>query len=544
LDRLLPGDLSPLAWSLHETGRDPQPSPWLRRLRQPSRNGRPDAALDIEIGQWLGEVADGQTDVQYALDVLTLAHNLPHLCARLKQPIWGRLLGHLLATAEDAAGLALDEDPLVHQLLAGELPASLAYHLPEISPCRKLAVSANRQLSAGLVELCDGRGFPHARHLPLLGPLAACWTRCRALGDAAGWKPWKSAAENQYRWLIRTLMRLARHDGSQAFGPSTAGTRELLESALRLAGDEDDRQVAALVLPGRKKGAKNKISTLALPEPAVQSEWAVAAVLRRDWSRTSERLCVTYPGQKVQCEMAAGRDVLWSGTWELTVRLDGQPAHPIGDWEQVCWVSDDDMDYLELQIDLAGKIRVQRHILLARDDRFLLLADSLLGDRPGTIEYLGRLPLAAGVRFQPAEETCEGFLFGSKRRALLMPLALPEWRPNKPSRGTLQQTESGLELVQTAEGRGMIAPLFFDLAPKRMKCPLTWRQLTVAEALEPVADDVAVGYRVAVGRAQWLIYRSLGPAANRSVLGQNLSTEMLVARFRRSGETETLVELE
>ena len=81
----------------------------------------------------------------------------------------------------------------------------------------------------------------------------------------------------------------------------------------------------------------------------------------------------------------------------------------------------------------------------------------------------------------------------------------------------------------------MLAPLFFDLRARRMTRPLTWRQLTVAESLKTQPPEVAVGYRVMVGKEQWLIYRSLGSPANRTLLGHNLATEMLVARFGRDG---------
>jgi len=49
---------------------------------------------------------------------------------------------------------------------------------------------------------------------------------------------------------------------------------------------------------------------------------------------------------------------------------------------------------------------------------------------------------------------------------------------------------------------------------------------------------------VALGNRQWLIYRSLGQPGNRTLLGHNLSTEMLVARFDKSGEVEPLIEIE
>ena len=90
----------------------------------------------------------------------------------------------------------------------------------------------------------------------------------------------------------------------------------------------------------------------------------------------------------------------------------------------------------------------------------------------------------------------------------------------------------------------MFAPLFVDLSRKRLDKPLTWRQLTVGQLREIVPADVAVGYRVQVGKTQWLMYRSLAPAAIRTVLGQNLMHEFLVGRFHADGHVETLLEIE
>ncbi len=125
----------------------------------------------------------------------------------------------------------------------------------------------------------------------------------------------------------------------------------------------------------------------------------------------------------------------------------------------------------------------------------------------------------------------------------MLPLALPEWRtafaPNR-----LLAREGGFGLHQRASGQRLFAPLFFDLDPKAADRPFTWRRLTVAEALEPLDDDVAVGYRVRIGKRQWLIYRSLAPRAPRSVLGQHLASEFMAGRFRTSGDVDRMVEVE
>jgi hypothetical protein len=223
--------------------------------------------------------------------------------------------------------------------------------------------------------------------------------------------------------------------------------------------------------------------------------------------------------------------------------VDGSPLAYASGWDEVCWVSDSDGDYLELQIKLVGGRTLQRQLFLGRQDNFLFVADALLGSRDGVIEYRNVLPLRADVEFQPADESREGVLRGRRRLGVVLPLALPEWR-GQPAQGELERTASGLALRQRGVGQRLFAPLFVDLDPRRMQRQLTWRQLTVAEHLDKQPDDVAVGYRVQVGAAQWLVYRSLAERGNRSVLGQNFSSEFVLGRFDRQGETEKLIEIE
>jgi hypothetical protein len=134
-------------------------------------------------------------------------------------------------------------------------------------------------------------------------------------------------------------------------------------------------------------------------------------------------------------------------------------------------------------------------------------------------------------------------LTGKRCRAVVMPLALPEWK-GEPAAGTLEAVDAGVQLRLRTEARRLLAPLFFDLDIRRSKKPHTWRRLTVAADLEIQRGDTAVGYRVQIGRQQWLFYRSLAPRASRSVLGQNFSTEFVAARFTRAGQAEKLIEIE
>jgi hypothetical protein len=313
--------------------------------------------------------------------------------------------------------------------------------------------------------------------------------------------------------------------------------------------------IARLALPrGTRPAAGKRGKRLYLPIPATNSEWAATAVLRSSWSRESPRLVILYPGQSMSLELAAGRDVLLSGCWQLEVHRDGAAATPVSSWEATCWVSDNDVDYLELEIDLGDGLKIQRHVLLAREDRFLMLADAVLGDRSAKLQYRSRLPLGPKVAACGEKETQECVLFsGKKRAAMVLPLALPEWRCDWQQAGALSvekqcatgsaSAASWLNLQQTAEGQRLFVPLWFDLDPRRIARRMTWRSLTVAHAMQVQPADVAVGYRVAVGKQQWLVYRSLAKPANRTVLSHNLSTETLIARFK-DGQAQPLIEIE
>jgi hypothetical protein len=269
-------------------------------------------------------------------------------------------------------------------------------------------------------------------------------------------------------------------------------------------------------------------------------------MLRPYWPKNNARLAVDYssPRMRIELDMKAG--VVLSGQWECRVEIDGKLLEPAGGWEELCWNSDDEGDYLELEIALAKDVRLQRQILFPRDDDFLYLCDVVLGKEVKPIDYRGVLPLAPGAAFVGAEETREGVLqieATGKPVGQVLPLALPEWRAERRV-GELTASVNALELRQRATQHSLACPLFIDLDPRRMKKERTWRQLTVAGHLEIQPAEVAVGYRVQCGREQWLFYRSLAEPANRSVLGQNLISEFLAARFDTNGDVEELIEIE
>jgi hypothetical protein len=479
--------------------------------------------------------------------------------------LWWQVFTHVLELARRPA-VSLESDPLTHQVLAGELPLSLAALLPELNPCRVLRAPAAVALSNGMAELLDGEGLPQCRYLDVFHSLIACWSRCRLVGRHMEDGCWNEAAEAQFPLALREAVRLAPVSSGIRENPVPVDHGILTNSATKpslvrranaaigqlawladvardLNCDKPTRRLVCGVLDPRKKSRARPIQPGRLPSPAVHSEWAEIAVLRTDWSRRAAQLSVAYGEEAVRLKFTVGSDTFFAGRWELDVRIDGAPAAPAGSWREVCWASDDDCDYLELEIALTESLRVQRQMLLARRDQFLFLADAVLGERSRTLSYSGRLPLAGDLTTSAAAETCEMLLEARKSRALILPLALPEWRADLRG-GALGVGGDGLELSHSCTGGRLFAPLWIDLAPRRADKPFTWRQLTIAEQRQNLPRDEAAGYRVQFGRRQWLIYRSLTEPTNRTLLGHNLSTDFLLARFGRDGETEKIVEIE
>jgi len=543
------------------------------------------AAASAQVQAWL-TATDGlgpwHPAADEAWEAVLWAHALVPLARTLDGPVWWQLAARLLHLAVGSA-TSTDEDPLAHQLVAGELSWTLTRLLPELTSCRSLAGEAVRAISACATESLDGRGLIQRRLLELFRPLLASWTRCRlwcelSPGAAAADLCWNSEAEDQFPQAIREALRLSRHNGTPALLPADGesvtnciqewGIQELAQLAAERLLTKKDRRTVRALLPSfraKKPSGRKQLAKGRLPQPSVHSEWAQLAVLQTAWSRRASRWSVAYGEQGVRVELESGRHVLVSGSWDWELRDDGVSVEPRGAWSEVCWLSDDNSDYLELEIPLTAGLRIQRQMLLARKDEFLFLADAVLGaaaagGKPRELEYRARLPLAADVTAQAAEETRELMLHAAKKgtvpffsadsekgdsppRAMVLPLALPEWRAD-PRGGSLAAVAGALELRQTSRGQNLLAPLWIDLAPQRYKRAYTWRQLTVGEQLQIQPRDVAVGYRVQFGKRQWLAYRALVQPGNRTLLGQNLSSEFFVGRFRRDGETEAVVEVE
>ena len=546
LAKLIPGLNRPiLSWPLQDAWHGSESEKFVKLLERYSRGERAShSGIPDRLESWLDGVPARPADPGLAIECIAWCHSMPRLAQCLPAAPWCQLLESLQGIAEQSAGLDQLEDPLTQQMLAGELPLTIATVFPELEGCRSLARSACQALSHGIVELTDGEGLLGAQFLAVARPLLACWTRCGFIGRRTGEVVFDQEGQTQLDWLVLQTLRLARTDGSQVLttGLSGAYCGPLIDAALMLTDDPIDRVVASRVL-AKSPGKVPRPTRKDLPAPSVASEWAEVAILRRTWERQSHQLAVTYHAQQIESELNSGSTTVWSGPANPEFQINGQPLKLSGEWEEVCSVTDDEAEYVELEMSLPTGRSVQRQMLLARNDRFLLVSDVLLGAEEAEIDYCHRIPLADGIEFVPEEETREGRLMGKRRLGAVLPLALPEWRCERVA-GELVQEDRSLLYRLKVKGRRLYAPLLFDLDPARSQKKLTWRRLTVAEHLELQPNDVAAGFRAQIGLFQWLIYRSLTGQANRSLLGQNVSCEFLAGRFNRNGEVTKFVEIE
>lgn len=590
----------PLLWGLPEEATASVTVDLLRQLEnlavcEASTKSSCDAVKWPEAASaWLGKIELGSKNdfgLIEAYEAIAWTHALPALASLFAElsneddtdnncrTLWWDLLETITSIADESGAIAGSDSPLVSMLVTAELGLTLAFLFDELEPCRDLLKPARKALNEGMVKLLDGEGLLEAKHFELMRPFLACWIRCEAIGEIlCDGKLLKKDLAGQLEWAIRQAMRWTRSDGSQTLCDMASGRwcKPLFDAGLAFDEDDEDQDIATMTLPDW--GKKVQIETLrkyALADAASHSEWSRAAVLRPDWESSGPRFSLLYPkaDQEVSGENSSGgrffielenqRQLLLSGEWQYKIRLGNKTLEPVDDWEETCWVMDDDLDYIELQQELSDGFLLQRQVALAREDTFLFLADTITGpgtDQPGAkLQYTASLPLVMDVIVDEEKESREMRLSGTKKTkssksgksnknqnaskpvATILPIGLTEWKASGKDR--LHHAADGrLELTMTGTEAGLYVPLFVDLDVKRMTKPLTWRTLTVAESLEVVEPDRAVGYRVEIGGEQWLIYRSLDLPENRTVLGENLIAETLIAQFDET--TDPLISIQ
>lgn len=94
-----------------------------------------------------------------------------------------------------------------------------------------------------------------------------------------------------------------------------------------------------------------------------------------------------------------------------------------------------------------------------------------------------------------------------------------------------------VSFTKSGKGTGGYLAWLIDWSPARQKDPAEWRGLTTTENATVIPGDIAQGYRIKVGKSQWLIYRSMIPPEDaRAVLSLHTSHETSINTVTPKGE--------
>lgn len=364
---------------------------------------------------------------------------------------------------------------------------------------------------------------------------------------------WDSSSLSNFEWMVRMLIYLTRPDGSLVFSCRQEKTAfwcpELFIAALKFDADLDDKRLAVSVLPdliaqNADKHRKN------LPDCSNHSPWGRIRIMQKSWkSRTGS--IITWDANYPRLEILNRKTPLLSGEWSFEGSWRGKPLSPRGDWKILFNHSAEEAEYLELEMELTEGFSLQRHVLLAKKDRFLLLGEAVSGDhfhgesiQEGKLRWRSSLPCSPGATLRQNGLSTELYAAVLNRcAASLLPLALPEWQNMLKDGYGFSLEKHCLQYDFQTDISAFYFPIFIDLDPQRTRSALTWRQLSVGERLQNLPPHRAVGFRIQIDDEQWLVYRSLTDSVNRSVLGKNLNSETYVGKFTPEGRYEPILEI-
>ncbi len=569
--RLQSGRKSPYLWAVTEREAAAPIAGQLEAWQTAARSGRLSRETLQDVESWLETAIEHQPAeplrALQALELLPLLFAPRHRATGKKSKRGGgegtgadegaeaaarriavgrRVLERITAISE--ASDAGPAEPTWWRLLSQiELPLAAAATLDRPRGARARFDGLRERAHQILEAYCDTDGIPTVAGLETLRPILACLVRSAHAAEAIGIELLVHELGGLFDGLVEQSLRLSAHDRTALggdrgpFGWSKRLARQLLDRV----GDDELRLLAYRAWGVGRREAASYVESLRSASTA--SAWAETALLRSDWSRKGAKLLLTHADGKVGMELETTVALL-SGEWTLRLDRNGRRLKPIDDWSVVCWHDDDGVAYLELELEFEGA-KIQRQALLSKEDRVLFLADALLADDPASWDYRATLSMAAGTEFAPAVETREGMLTRSDNSgetttvAAVVPLGLPEWRRPATDAG-LERSDRELVSFAHFEGRRAYFPLFLDLQGARASSPLTWRRLTVGEQLRICDAETAVAYRVQVGWEQWIFYRSLAEAANRTFFGQNLVADFFAGQFDAEGIVNDLLSIE
>lgn len=534
-----------------------------RRLDKSSREIDPQASEQVK--SVLNEIPIETSPWTQIAWMIVLATAGPILDEAALMALWRGSLTELLSSTSRREGGESETEDDRRLLAEGELCWAAGLMFGEVKGAARLRQRGRSVLRKGVKELTDGDGTPHARTLHRLPLLLAVLTRSASVGKLYGENLFSGRSAERYEDLLTQAALISQIDGRLALSNGASfATGSLLRTASRLAGLPEKappaRRLEALPDDAPSHRSKRK-KTVRLPAvkgkrtrpprslPSTQSDWAELTCMRNNWSEGGDACVIAHHGVSPQLSVTAFERLLIDGNWSLAVEVDNVPLELTAGWSCVCWFSDEDADYVELQQDTDSGVTLLRQVLLSRTDHWLLLADNAAVidsgvSRDTTIAMTSRLPLTDRVQTHEDRWTREVAFRCGKLQGRAVPLGLQQER-SLSTDGSMTVSDSALILSQSGRGGALQMPLILEWSPSRQGADVQWRQLTVAEDGQRILPSVASGQRLRIGKHQWLFYRSHREGeTGRTILGHHTPHETVVAEFTSAGEVEPIVLVE
>ncbi len=536
--------------------------------------GAADSAHAAKIGKWITQqLPKSSYDPYVALTSAGWLHALPHVGREIKPALWLEVLQSILTQVDRAWESGNQEGLFPWVVWACEVPLALAKQLANLGGKDRIVSDTLNRIALLLEQTAENPQPLLAFGAQDLRAVVASLVRSRWSATGVGARKWYPPQRKAFSKLASLMLYLTDGHGKPLLAEvnDTRHDAELWTSVAELAsGGKKLALACSASLPnevGRALGQKpsrirkDKSNDARLPKTGMYWEANRIASMRRSWRELGCRIAVDFSSDVIWLDIAAENGQrLFSGDWDIELSRDGKKVDVDVAWEEVCWFTDDDVDYLELESDLEETCKIQRQIMLMRDEGMVYMADTVLSSKDAKWDLRTHWTLAPDIEFTPESKTNEGMLMAKlsedvvesdgksskmdvSPRALLLPMGMPEWR-----RGTkdasLQSAGRRLTLRTAARQKRIYSPLLIGLKGITKPTQYTWRRLTVAQDLEQTPADVAQGHRVQIGKDQWVFYRSLGPCKRRSIMGLHLNTEFYAARFLSDdGSYEPLVEV-
>lgn len=451
------------------------------------------------------------------------------------------------------------EDSSREWITGGLLPWACGLLFDEVKGAPKVARAARSAIHKQLESVAVDEGCPDGTVLDGLPVLLASLHDAALIGHLFERPVWKTSTQRSWLTLLKNSAALLAADGHmtvEAADPArgaqlvasastfseTAGAWSALAAKLtspKVAGSKKKQSKKTPATSTKRKVRRQDI-------PSWQSDEAEVACLRTTWDESASIASISHHGDLPFLELVVDGVTLLRGDWGLTVAEDGEILEFEPAWENVCWHSEPEVDYCELQFEFEGGPKICRHVMLSRQHQFAILSDVVTETSAKELQWETSLPLADGVSVKTHAETREHVLKAGSKIARVFPLILPQdLRDGTAGAMGVSETEDGefLALRCPSSSGALFAPIVIDWSQENRKAPAEWKRLTTTTAGE-IDLTGSAAYRLQFGKRHLMLYRSLVETKRyRAMVGYQTDHETILADFK-DGEIDEIVMVE